>query len=197
MKQLEMVCGNCRSPIGVTLETAETVITCPNCGTAITVHTFPQFFAPAAMNSAPLRITTGDESTCFHHPENQAAVPCDQCGRFLCALCDIQEGEAHFCPQCFSARRSPEASERPACVTRYDHVALSLAVLPLLFFPATLITAPAALYVAIRYRNRPMSILKPRRRSTLRIAILLALMQICGWVFVAGLILIAIVRGEY
>jgi hypothetical protein len=64
--------------------------------------------------------------------------------------------------------------------TLYDGVALSLAIYPLLIFYFTLVTAPVALFVAIRYWNAPRSIV---HRSKIRCvaAIILASMQIAGW----------------
>jgi hypothetical protein len=64
--------------------------------------------------------------------------------------------------------------------TLYDSVALSLAVLPLLIFYFTIITAPMALYVAIRYWNAPRSIVH-RTRIRYVFAILFATLQIVGW----------------
>jgi hypothetical protein len=63
----------------------------------------------------------------------------------------------------------------------YDSMALSLSVLPMLIFPFTIITAPIAIYIAIRYWKRPGSIL-PRTRFRFVLAILIALAQIVGWV---------------
>ena len=47
-------------------------------------------------------------------------------------------------------------------------------------FYFTLVTAPAALFVAIRYWNAPRSIVH-RTKIRLVAAIVLALMQIAGW----------------
>jgi hypothetical protein len=55
-----------------------------------------------------------------------------------------------------------------------------LAIYPLLIFYFTLVTAPIALFVAIRYWNAPRSLV---RRTKIRYitAIILASMQIAGW----------------
>ena len=64
---------------------------------------------------------------------------------------------------------------------RYDTLALGLALVPVLVFYLTLITAPMALFVAIRYWKSPRSLV---RRSNVRfiLAITIALLQIGGWV---------------
>ncbi len=46
---------------------------------------------------------------------------------------------------------------------RYDSIALSLAVLPMLIYYLTFITAPMALFVAIRYWNAPPSLVGQNR----------------------------------
>jgi hypothetical protein len=65
----------------------------------------------------------------------------------------------------------------------YDTIALALAVLPvvtLAFWFLTIITAPMALFVAIRYWNAPRSLV---RRTKIRyvLAMILATLQMAGW----------------
>jgi hypothetical protein len=98
-------------------------------------------------------------------------------------LCDIEFHDQHLCPQCL------EAGKNQGRLTRlenhrvlYDNVALYLAVLPLiLMWPATLVTAPMAIFVAIWYWRAPGSII-PRSKVRFVLAILLGLAQIAGWV---------------
>ena len=63
---------------------------------------------------------------------------------------------------------------------RYDSLALSLAVIPLVIFYLTFVTAPAALYIAVRYWNAPRSIVH-RSKIRLVLAIIIASLQIVGW----------------
>ena len=65
----------------------------------------------------------------------------------------------------------------------YDSRALALAWIPMLTVWFTLITAPMALYMAIRYWKAPGSII-PRRKWRFILAILIASMQILGWIAV-------------
>jgi hypothetical protein len=64
--------------------------------------------------------------------------------------------------------------------TRYDHVALALTTIALLFWPITIITAPAALFLVIRFWNRRSTVLR-RSRAIFIIAGLLAVLEICAW----------------
>ena len=67
--------------------------------------------------------------------------------------------------------------------TRYDSLALTLAIVPLLIFYFTIFTAPAALFIAIRYWNAPPSIVgRLGTRVRLIIAIVAATLEIVMWV---------------
>ena len=125
-----------------------------------------------------------DEATCFYHPQKKAVLPCEGCGRFLCALCDCELHGQHFCPVCLEVGRKKRKiksleNER----TLYDRIALALAVLPMLIFYFTFVTAPAALFIALRHWNSPRSIVRPSR-IRLVLAIIFASLQIIGWVVV-------------
>lgn len=121
------------------------------------------------------------ESSCFYHPQKKAVLPCDGCGRFVCALCDCQLNGQHFCPVCLETGKTKgKIKSLDNQRTLYDRIALSLAIYPLLIFYFTLITAPMALFVAIRYWKSPPSLV---RRGKIRfvVAIIFALLQIAGW----------------
>ena len=66
--------------------------------------------------------------------------------------------------------------------TRYDSIALTLAIVPLIVWFCTIITAPVAVYFAIRSWKAPQSILGRSRIRPIA-ALLLAGLQITGWVF--------------
>ena len=68
-----------------------------------------------------------DQASCFYHPNKKASVPCDNCGRFLCALCDVDFGGRRLCPACIEAGSGTE-SETTLDTRRilYDKLALFL-----------------------------------------------------------------------
>jgi hypothetical protein len=97
-------------------------------------------------------------------------------------LCDCELNGQHFCPACLETGKTKgKIKSLENQRTLYDGIALSLAIYPLLIFYFTLITAPAALVVAIRYWNAPRSIVH-RTKIRYVAAIILASMQIAGWV---------------
>ena len=161
---------------------------CPSCGELIQIEIFPALFRRITPGHSGETIMVEGEASCFYHPQKRAVLPCDGCGRFLCALCDCEMNGRHFCPACLEAGRNKgKIKNLQNSRTLYDSIALSLAVLPVvvvfgIYF--TFITAPMALYTAIRYWNAPLGIV---RRTKVRyiIAIILASLQIGAWVWLA------------
>jgi hypothetical protein len=154
---------------------------CPACGAPLQIEVFPALFRKTGSGQSGEAILVEGESSCFYHPQKRAVRPCDGCGRFLCALCDCELRGQHLCPACLEAGRTKGKiksldNER----TLYDNIALALAIYPMVIFYFTLITAPMALFVAIRYWKSPQSIL---RRTKIRYisAGAIALLQITGW----------------
>lgn len=154
---------------------------CPACGVLLQAEIFPAFFRKTDPGQKAETIMVEGESGCFYHPQKKAVLPCDGCGRFLCALCDCALDGRHFCPACLeSGRTGGKIKSLDNQRTLHDNIALALAIYPMLIIYFTIITAPMALFVAIRYWKSPQSIL---RRTKIRyiIAIIIALLQIAGW----------------
>jgi hypothetical protein len=154
---------------------------CPACGVPLQVEVFPALFRRINPGQSGETIMFEGESSCFYHPQKKAVRPCQGCGRFVCALCDCELNGQHFCPACLEAGKTKgKIKSLENQRTLYDGIALSLAIYPLLIFYFTLVTAPIALFVAIRYWNAPRSLV---RRTKIRYitAIILASMQIAGW----------------
>ena len=68
--------------------------------------------------------------------------------------------------------------------TLYDSMALWLALFPLILYPFVIVTAPIAVFIAIRYWHKPSSIL-PRTNIRKILAIVIGSIEI----FVAGVLL--------
>jgi hypothetical protein len=159
-----------------------TLIPCPACHGPLQVETFPALFRQNLRGELGTAALMDDESTCFNHPEKQAVIPCQNCGRFLCALCDCELGGEHFCPSCLEAGRTTrKIKSLENQRTLYDSIALTLAIAPIFTIYFTLITAPMSLYVAIRHWNAPRSIVHPTRARSI-LAIIIASLQVVGWV---------------
>ncbi len=128
-------------------------------------------------------IVAPEDAGCFYHPQSRAAVPCDLCGRFLCALCDVELHGQHICPACVETGRKKNLMRHlDDGRVLYGRLALMVAVLPLLFWPVTMVTGPASVFLAIYGWSKPRSLTGGGRASYV-IAVLIGLAETAGWVF--------------
>lgn len=189
MRRFQLQCGNCQARLLLPLTAASARKTCPRCGAELRVEVFPAWLNSPGPGSRGESLVVPDESSCFFHPGKKAAVPCDNCGRFLCALCDIEFEGRHLCAVCLEqAEQKGKPGQWRKDTTYYDQIALSLAITPLLIFYFTVLTAPIAIYLALRHWNTPMSVL-PRSKGRLVAAILFAGGEIAGWLVLAAFLL--------
>jgi hypothetical protein len=176
-------CPKCRASLWEGIFNQPELSPCPACGVPLQVEIFPALFRKINPGPSAEAVLVEGESSCFYHPQKKAVLPCDGCGRFVCALCDCQLNGQHFCPACLETGRTKgkiKGLDNQRML--YDSIALSLAIYPLLIFYFTLITAPMALFIAIRYWRSPPSLV---HRSKIRFvaAIILSSLQIAGWAF--------------
>lgn len=189
MKELTVSCKKCNTqfPPDIFNKTSQV---CPSCKTKSEVYIFPAFFRSQPTQS--FSSVEEDEAGCYYHPGKKAVKVCNNCGRFLCALCNIEINEQHLCPSCLEKEKQKQQVKtlENSCIL-YDNIALFLAAAPLLLFFflfwVTIITAPMAIFIAIRHWNNTCSLM---RRTKLRfvLSIFLSVIQIGGWVFMIVLL---------
>jgi hypothetical protein len=154
---------------------------CPTCGVPLRIEIFPALFRRLTSGRDGEVLMVEGESSCFYHPNKKAVLPCQGCGRFLCALCDCELNGQHFCTTCLEAGKTKgKIKNLENRRVLYDSIALVLAIVPMLIFYFTFLTAPMVLYIAVRYWNAPRSIVH-RTKIRYVLAILLATLQIIGW----------------
>lgn len=177
-----IACPKCRAVLGAEFLNQPSWQACPSCSVEMRVEVFPALFREEKTASGE-RVMAEGEAGCFYHPEKKAAVVCDGCGRFLCALCDVDFNGQHLCTACLEAgRQKGRIAKLQNTRTRHDRIAIALAVLPILIFYFTIFTAPTALFYALWHWKSPGSIVPSRRRLNLVIAIIIASLEIAGWV---------------
>jgi hypothetical protein len=139
-------------------------VTCGQCGERGAYWLFPAFFRAAERGQLAESRAEG-QASCFFHPEKVATVACDGCGRFLCSVCDVPVGKSHLCTSCLQAkdqRSGAQWFENERLL--HDSMTLTLALaVPFVFWPATVISAPYALYRSIRYFRTPSSLVSEGR----------------------------------
>ena len=159
---------------------------CPQCRAGLSGALFPAFWQPAP-SAFSLAEHAGDgEAVCFFHPENRAALSCERCGRFICAVCDMPLGTRHLCPTCLTSGLGGE--KLPELVVRrflWADTALLVGLLPLLaglfVWPAFIVAGPAAIFCALFGWKRPGSLAHGRRRWAAVLGIALGVAQLAIW----------------
>jgi hypothetical protein len=185
MLSLPLQCPNCQTPLAETDVNHADFGPCSECRSPLQVEVFPALFRRVAPPQTGDLMLVEGESTCFYHATKKAVLPCHSCGRFLCALCDCEFNGEHYCPACLEIGKTKgKIKNLETSRTLWDSIALTLALLPvvlLIFWFVTIVTAPMALFISIRYWNAPLSLV---RRTKIRyvVAMILATLQITGWI---------------
>jgi len=179
-----LTCPKCQAALPLEADPAPAQA-CPSCARPIERLVFPAYYRPPAIGKAAQTLLTTEDASCFYHPQSRAQVPCDLCGRFLCALCDVELQGKHLCPSCLDAGGKKKRirnleNER----VLYGGTASLLALLPMiLFWPLTIITGPIAVFLAIYGWRKPRSLVRPGTFSFI-VAILFGLAQTILWILV-------------
>lgn len=194
-------CPKCRQALPDALINTTALQPCPSCTTPIMVEVFPAFHVPQAQGNTGEKIILEGESSCFYHPEKRAAIACEECGRFLCGLCDMEVNGRHLCPACLqSGKRKGKLVQLENRRERYDSMAFILAIMPMVTFIGiyfTWLTGPATLYIVFRHWNSPPS-LTGRSRWRFIVAGIIALLQCIVWAVAIYFIIQAIQkRGHH
>jgi hypothetical protein len=135
---------------------------CPYCQKPLQVRVWP-----VVRQNSSVAIALSDQATCFFHPDKAFQACCQRCGRFVCALCDLQLGAEHVCPTCFERGRSDSGPEAGKAEWRYrdvlyDSIAVTVGWGWILFWPSIVAAIPTVIVLHVKYRKAPRSYLIPR-----------------------------------
>lgn len=199
---VQIRCASCQLPLPDTPFLQGGKGRCTYCGKVLQVYLQKALYRPVGMAPPSLPDDTPPaegEAVCFYNPHRRATKVCDHCGVYMSDTWAAPWGEMTICLKCLEQLRSKSQDQRfEASRTLWDNIALGLVVIPVvgglvamasiiawplsvLAFGATLITAPAAILLALRYWNAPRS-LAPRGRLRLILALLLGLGVALAWV---------------
>lgn len=174
-------CARCSMPLPEWELAAQQAAVCTSCGAANEARVFPAVFAQRAVVQ-PQTALEG-EAACFDHPDKRAVAACQQCGRFVCALCEVEFGGAVWCPSCVAARAGAAADATPEnSRTLFDSVALITPLITLILWPLTLLAGPAAVALSIAKWRAPLSLVRHSRWRFVA-AILIGLVETGGWIW--------------
>lgn len=178
--QTELTCPVCDAPLkpGKTNQIVD--VTCPLCSAEVQTAVFPALFQHQVKSHRSSSLIMADETSCFYHKNKKAILPCSVCGRFMCTLCDMHINGQHLCPACMKSCKQ-ELGNLENHRVLYDKIAFYLAIIPFTLFLwfMTVITAPATIFIVIRYWKAPNSIVSGSRFRYIT-ALVLALIQITG-----------------
>ena len=175
-------CTNCSTPLRIEAVNTKSLVACGVCNRLMRVDVYPALKRPLPVGRTGAALQMDKEAGCFYHPRKKAVVPCNTCGRFLCALCDVPLNGQHLCPACFEkAKINGSIKNLENHRTCYDTIALLLATVSLIFYWFTILTAPLVIYLTVRHWNSPSSII-PRTKIRFVLAFILAGIQIAAWI---------------
>jgi hypothetical protein len=187
MNAAKLACPKCKRSVPEVYWQGVDLVRCPSCEAEFEQLRFPALAAARQVDRAA-SLASG-EAHCFFHSQNRAEAACDGCGRFICAVCRVPFAGKQFCPSCLEARADRSKLPENHRIV-YDHLAMLMAVLPILMWPVTILTAPAALGLSIYGWRKPGSIVRGPSRARFIVAGIFASLQIVGWmVLLAAMIL--------
>lgn len=183
-----VLCTSCSTPVPAAYLNAPDLAACPSCNAGLLVRAFPALSRPIAQGHAGERITEAGQAACYYHPNKTAHVPCEACGRFICALCDVELHGQHLCPACIeSGRRKGALTTLENRRLLWDNIALFIAVLPIatvLFWFLTIVTSPAAILLAIIGWRKPPSLVPRWSKFRFVFTIIFSIATLGGWIAV-------------
>jgi hypothetical protein len=161
----QIACPSCGAFFPLSGADLRSLLQCPACWRPTEIAVFPAYDRPAATGAAAEKVVMDGEATCFYHSTHRALVPCDACGRFLCALCDLDLNGRHYCPQCLEvAMTKNTVQELERNRTRWDKIIFSLLLVPLLFcYIFVPFTSLAALILVVWKWKSPGSLVSNTR----------------------------------
>jgi hypothetical protein len=186
-------CPKCQTPLPTESFNSPNFVPCTNCAAPLRALVFPALVRTVGPGATGQPLLSETEASCYYHPEKKASVPCDRCGRFLCGLCDLDLEGGHVCPSCLSsAQQKGSIQNLQHHRVLYDDIVFALALYPIVFVWPTLLTAPAALFLAVRHWKTPTSII-PRTKARMWAGVVLAGLQVIAWITLVTVVLIGIV----
>jgi len=183
-----IACAACSTPVPREFWNRQETVRCQVCGQPLRAAVFPAI-ANYTLGVSPSALEGETEASCFYHPQSRATIPCQQCGRFLCALCDLEVDGRHVCPRCFEKTETIEPRR-----TMYDSLALAISTFPMLLLWPALVGAPWALFLVFRRWSAPSSIV-PRTKIRFVLAALFAAAEIAFVIFIVYMMTQVALKG--
>jgi len=152
MEDFDIACPKCKLSLDPkTMQGG--LFQCKHCYAFIHVYLYPPMFTEMTKGEKPETILLPEQASCFFHVDKLAVTHCEECGIFLCNLCDIEIDHKHFCSKCMSSQMDNIKSLQSSAVL-YDAIILALAVLQIFFFTLSFIFVPLIIIGSIYFRKK-------------------------------------------
>lgn len=180
---MPLLCARCQTPLPPWELSNSEGARCTSCWSLNTVRAFPALFRQAAAAVRPAVALDG-EAACFDHPGKRAVAACNQCGRFVCDLCQVEFGGQVWCPSCVATGSGAARGANPdSSRVLYDSIALAVPTFSLIaFWPITTLTAPGTLVFTLVKWKKPLSLVR-RSRWRFVVAVVISLVECAGWLW--------------
>jgi hypothetical protein len=173
-------CPKCKASLYEPIFNAAGLQPCPNCSVPIQIVTFPALRKAAQTSAIGENIVVTGESSCYFHPTKRAAVSCEKCGRFICALCDVAVDGKHLCSQCLSGHvQKGTLQTLKKTGQRHDSAASACAVVCIPLIYLAIIIAPVGLYFCLKGLKQKDGLF-PRKTKTLYSLAVILIMEMVG-----------------
>ena len=185
-----LICPKCKRSLPESQSTKKDILECGYCNTKVSLFLYPHFDKDLLKGKKAENIILSEHASCFFHPEKLAVIHCEECGVFLCSLCDIEIEGKHLCSKCIKKQSDNFETLRNSAIL-YDSILLTMAVIPIFLFWPVIITAPLTIFGCFYYRKK---IKTPYKRNLWRLytALVIATLQIVG---IIALITFLITKG--
>ena len=175
-------CTKCKGELPLQLVNVPGFTRCPHCRAELALEIFPALFRAPEKGSVGDALVVDTHASCFYHAQKQAATVCGTCGKFICSLCDVEVEGQHLCPPCLeNSQKQGKLKSLENRRTLNETIALHLCLLSILIFYISFITAPLALYWAIKHRKTPSSIVRNTKLSWF-LAVFLSSLITLAWI---------------
>ncbi len=185
MSASALTCPRCHESLApLTAAELAALTNCPRCRQVLEITLLPAYGRAPTVGQVGSNRTADDDPACFFHASKRAEVPCDQCGRFLCALCQLVVAGQNLCPTCLASGAGGPRGAWEKERFRWDLLAWFLVLGPplslCLWFLSPL-TSLVALGIGVWKLNSPPSrIHRSRRRLVVAVLAAVVLLLAAG-----------------
>jgi hypothetical protein len=153
------LCPICQTGVFTPGTSPVSEVVCTKCGTELSVTIFDNVGRPLPVGEGARTISDSSEASCYNHFTKMAVCGCDNCGKLMCTVCNIDVENKHFCPDCVLnpvvARTFPQLVNERLCEEKSVWLTAWLGAYPLF----VCLSIPLTIGLSIVFWSRPGSLI--------------------------------------